>query len=312
LNTIDTVNYYPNLLIMQYRSKDKAYATMRAWAAAGLMLQVSTQVITFSLTPTSGSVVFSYADEAIASLGFAATAGNFQTALRAIDGLEDVTVTGSFADGFTVIFVGVPAPADLIEVVSTTLTAAGPTVVSILIEETDKTLPLAVQDGYNLSGSNLATGAQLDKIAKYAGVTRSGLGFDAPITLNDTDFLQLIRMSIVKNNSGSSLGDIQTLLSTFFPGQVTIFDTQSMEIYYFISSDVGSQELIQMFVTQGLLPKPMGVSLSVILYVPDIENFFGFRTYASANPSVKPFNSYTNFDADWNFLSYHDVLSIPT
>lgn len=311
MNTIDTVNYYPNLLIMQYRSKDKAYATMRAWAAAGLMLQVSTQLISFSLTPTSGSVVFSYADESIASLGFGASAADFQTALRAVDGLEDVTVTGSFALGFTVTFVGVPPPADLIEVVSTTLSAAGPTVVSISIEEADKTLPLAVQDGYNLSGDT-AVGAQLDKIAKYAGVTRSGLGFDAPITLNDADFLQLIRMAIVKNNSGSSLGDIQILLSTFFPGQVSIFDTQSMEIYYFISSDVGSQELIQMFVTQGLLPKPMGVSLSVILYVPDIENFFGFRTYASANPSVKPFNTYTDFNEDWLFLSYHDVLNIPT
>jgi len=311
MNTIDTVNYYPNLLIMQYRSKDKAYATMRAWASAGLMLQVSTQLISFSLTPTSGSVVFSYTDESIASLGFGASAADFQTALRAVDGLEDVTVTGSFALGFTVTFVGVPPPADLIEVVSTTLSAAGPTVVSITIEETDKTLPLAVQDGYNLSG-NTAVGAQLDVIAKYAGVTRSGLGFDAPITLNDADFLQLIRMAIVKNNSGSSLGDIQMLLATFFPGQVSIFDTQSMEIYYFISSDVGSQELIQMFVTQGLLPKPMGVSLSVILYVPDIENFFGFRTYASTNPSVRPFNTYIDFNEDWLFLSYHDVLPIPT
>ena len=144
------------------------------------------------------------------------------------------------------------------------------------------TLPLTLQNAFNLTGSNIAAGKQLDVLGKYAGVFRSGNGFTGPITLNDSDFLQLIQLAIVTNNEGSDLSTIQSLLNRFFPNEIFVFDYRNMRMSYLISSTIGSQNLVQLFVTEGLLPRPMGVQLSVTVYAPIINSFFGFITYDNA------------------------------
>lgn len=150
-------------------------------------------------------------------------------------------------------------------------------------------LPLAVQNAYNLTGeTGVAVGVQLDVLGKYAGVSRTGFGFSGPITLSDSDFLILIQLAIITNSSGSSLSTIQALLAQFFPGEVLVFDYQNMQMNYLISSTLGSQDLIQLFVTEGLLPKPMGVQLAAVIYAADLK-FFGMlsagtvATYAAQN-----------------------------
>lgn len=132
-------------------------------------------------------------------------------------------------------------------------------------------LPVAVQDAFSL---DTAVGVQLDVIGKYVGVTRTGMGFDGPIVLNDADFRVLIKVAIITNQSGSSLYDIQNILHIFFPGSILVFDYQDMRMSYLIDSDIGSQDLIQLFVTEGLLPKPMGVQLAAPIYTTDLQ-FFG-------------------------------------
>lgn len=64
------------------------------------------QKINFSATPTNGSFAIKYFDQETSLLGFGSSASNVQTALQALTGLTDVTVTGSFASGFTVTFGG--------------------------------------------------------------------------------------------------------------------------------------------------------------------------------------------------------------
>lgn len=136
-------------------------------------------------------------------------------------------------------------------------------------------LPIAVQNAFNLIGSNIAIGAQLDVLGKYTGVSRSGAGFAGPIILDDADFLQLIRLAIVTNSEGSDLGTIENLLNQFFPnGEILVFDYQNMRMSYLINSSIGSQELVQLFVTEGLLPKPMGVQLAAPIYSNNLK-FFG-------------------------------------
>lgn len=312
MNTSELIDYYANLLILQYKGLPKAYATIQALASGISMLQESEQKITLSGIPASGTFVLNYDGDQTAAINWNDSASTIQTKIRAIDGLEAVTVTGSLASkSLTIKFVDVPPPAKILAIFSTSLQTSAPAFISLSIEETDEILPLAVQNGYNLLGDNTAIGDQLDILGKYVGVTRTGAGFTEQITLEDSDFLQLIRMAIVKNNSSSSLGDIQELLHTFFPNQVMIFDTQLMKVFYYISSEIGSQDLIQMFITQKLIPKPMGVKLSLILYVPDVTAFFGFRTYQAANTTVRPFNSYHDFDSSWKWLSYHDTITIP-
>lgn len=182
------------------------------------------------------------------------------------------------------------------------------TIVTLVTPVIMDQLPVAVQNAFEIG---TAEGVQLDVLGKYAGVTRSGNGFTGPITLNDADFTSLIKVAIIKNNSGSSLYDIQLLLNQFFPGQLFVFDGADMQISYFMSSMVGSQDLAQLFVTEGILPKPMGVELASLIYLPIVTGLFGFRTYESdGGPNISPFNTYADYQMDRPWLSYKDTIQI--
>lgn len=170
-------------------------------------------------------------------------------------------------------------------------------------------LPLAVQNAFNLNGTSPAVGPQLDVLGKYAGVSRQGIGFLGNyIVLDDSDFLTLIQFAVIKNSAGSSLATIQSLINQYFPDEVLVFDYQNMQMSYLISSIVGSQNLIQLLVSEGLLPKPMGVSLGAVIYVPVINHFFGFRTYLLPAFNANPFNDYGSYQLTWPWLSYRDAI----
>lgn len=165
-------------------------------------------------------------------------------------------------------------------------------------------LPGQVQDAFNL---DTAIGVQLDVIGKYEGVTRYVFDFSNAITLNDADFTTLIKFAIIKNNSGSSLNDIQTLFARFFPGAVSVFDHKNMSMDYFFNSIIGSKQLAEVIVREGLLPHPMGVGIGAVIYAPNLT-FFGFRTYFHPGFNVWPFNDYASYDQTWTWLSYQNVL----
>lgn len=175
------------------------------------------------------------------------------------------------------------------------------TVTPIIMDQ----LPLTVQDAFDL---DTAIGYQLDTIAKYVGVSRSGNGFNGPITLDDSDFLALIKLGIIRNNFGSSLSTIQDFLATYFLNEILVFDYANMHINYLISSAVGSQNLAQLFITEGLLPKPMGVGLGTLIYAPIINTFFGFRTYDIAAHNTTPFNTYDSYNMSSPWLTYDQGL----
>lgn len=308
MTAVDLKYYYENLLINQYNGLPKASATIGALASIAIMPQVTVQTITFPVAPTSGAFTLVWDGNSSASINWNDSVGSVQTKLQAVSGLSAVTVAGSIAGlVLTVTFTGVPAPADYLVLGTNTLMASSALVVPV-IAETDLTIPLAVQAGFNLTSLPTAVGAQLDIIGKYVGVSRTGNGFTNVITLDDADFLTLIQIAIISNNSGSSLATIQTLLNQFFPGgEILIFDYADMTIGYLISATIGSQNLVQLFVKEGLLPKPMGVHL-VLFYVPVAKNVFGFRTYEATSPNSTGFNSYSDYHSDWTWLSYADAF----
>lgn len=166
-------------------------------------------------------------------------------------------------------------------------------------------LPLAVQDAFSV---DTAAGVQLDVLGKYVGVSRSGYGTSGqPITLDDDDYRQLMKLIIIKNNSGSSLATIQSLLSANFPNQILVSDNQVMGLNYVLVESLGTSDLLELIVTGGYLPRPMGVEVSATI-VPSHDNpFFGFRTYAAADPTVSPFNSYDFYQTIYPWLSYAGV-----
>lgn len=150
-------------------------------------------------------------------------------------------------------------------------------------------LPLDVQDAFSIDTS---IGVQLDILGKYVGVLRSGYGTEGqPITLNDDDYRSLIKLVIIKNNAGSSLATIQALLAGNFPGQIFVSDNQVMGLNYVLVESLGTSDLLELIVTGGYLPRPMGVEVSATI-VPSHDNpFFGFRTAEAPDPTVAPFNT---------------------
>ena len=209
-------------------------------------------------------------------------------------------------------------------------------------------LPQQVQDAFTLG---TAVGVQLDVLGKYAGVTRYGYGLTGnPITLDDPDYTKLIQLAITQNNAGSSLSDIQDLIYQNFANEIFVYDSANMQMSYLITSSVGGLPLVEMFITKGLLPKPMGVTLASIIYVPN-QSLFGFSSYSSDFTSwssstnysignrvfedgifysslvnnnlnhevtdtdywlavVYPFNTYDNYNTTWTWLSYDDTIIV--
>lgn len=304
---LELVEYYQNLLIFQYVNKPQASGFIGTLASMVIMPPTSVQQITFSIAPTSGIFVLSYLEQSTIIINWNASAATIQTDLRQITGLENVTVTGSIASlSLVVTFTGVVPPAFILSADSNTL-ENGSTNVDIEVTEIDETLPLSVQDAFNLiEGTTGAQGVQLDILGDYVGVSRSGQGFSTVITLDDQDFLSLIRMAITKNSSGSSLATIQDFIFQFFAGQMTVFDYANMSMSYVISQTIGSQDLVQLFITEGLLPAPMGV-LVTVFYVPT-SNLFSFTNISlPALPAATGFNKVGGpYHGHW--LSAHDLI----
>lgn len=157
-------------------------------------------------------------------------------------------------------------------------TKAYETIQAVVLPSVMDQLPTSIMNAFEIG---TAVGPQLDTLAEYVGVLRSGVGvYQQPITLDDADFTQLIRLGIITNNSGSSLYDIDTLLQTFFPNQIFAYDGLNMQMSYLITASIGSEDLVQMFVTQGKLPKPMAVQLASLIFIPT-PGLFSLTSYAN-------------------------------
>lgn len=169
-------------------------------------------------------------------------------------------------------------------------------------------LPFDVQQAFTLSS---AQGVQLDMIARYVGVTRNGYGFSGQaISLDDADFIQLIQMAILTNHSDASLNTIQNLLHTYFPGLILVFDHQNMTLSYLVNTSIGSNNLVQMFISQNLLPQPMGVQISATIYAGNITSFFGYVTYEYPYQiNNSPLNTYESYVMTRPILVYEDAIS---
>lgn len=164
---------------------------------------------------------------------------------------------------------------------------------------------LAVQNAFNI---NSAVGVQLDVLGKYVGVTRNGIGFTGPITLTDAEFSQLILLAIIRNNSGSSLYDIQALLVAAFGSAIVLRDHLDMRLSVMIDSSKISSNVAQLFFSEELFPKPMGVQLSVPVYTTPINIFFGFRSAKYPLFNATPFNTVTSYNMSSPWLSVQDGL----
>lgn len=310
------INYYAGLLVLQYLGKPKAYATIQTVVTGPVMPQGSAytlptlpvavlngynlnptiQAFTPATTPVAGHFTLSYNGSTSALISYNATSDQLLAAVNGLFGVLWVSVAGTPATGFVLTF-NIPTV---------------PQIVTLTNNTTGVT--------YNYS-NNLAVGVQLDVLGKYAGVSRSGFGTYGPITLDDADFAKLIQLAIITNSFGSSLSDIVGLLYQYFPGQIAVFDksdTEPMEMQYYVSSAAFSNNLLQLFIAEGLLPHPMAVGIAVLAPLT-VTTLYGWCDYATATPTqpntvntvgMNCASSYTlgDYNTTWAYLDYSDSL----
>lgn len=308
--TQQNISYYANLLILQYLQKPKALATIQMVAGVMLLGDSNIQSIIFNGTPVSGTFQLSYNGSNTVNINWNDSASTIQSDLNSIlISPLSVIVSGSISSGLIFTFNNnTSAILNLLVQNNLLLNSFGSLILASIVPIGDQ-LPDEIQNAFNLIGPNYAVGNQLDIIAKYVGVSRSGSGAFGPITLDDSDFLKFIQLGIVKNNSGSSLYKIQLLLNQYFAGEILIFDYANMNMSYLINTSIIGENLLQLFVNEKLLPRPMGVGLSIVA-APVINKFFAFRTYdAPAWANTTAFTTYDlGFDTSSKWLSYDNGI----
>lgn len=146
-------------------------------------------------------------------------------------------------------------------------------------------LAQAVVGAYSI---DTAAGSQLDVLGKYIGLDRRVLG--APFT--DTEYRDLLRLKILKNNGTGSLAEIDVIVAAVFDVPFILWDTQEMAlVYVFATADENS---ITDALTLGLLPSPAGVGV-VFGLTPDTGNVFGYRTYGAPGAAyIQGYGSYAD------------------
>lgn len=302
--------YYQNLLILQYLQKSKARETIYSTILPILLPGSDQQTISFHGIPASGTFEIDY-DGSTAAFSWNTATSIIQANLNSIlPSPLTVVVTGTIATGLTFVFSNYITSVINLLVDNNALLDADSNPVVADAQCIGDQLPFQVQNAFNLIGSSIASGVQLDTIGKYQNVTRSGIGFNGPVTLDDSDFLKLIQLATIRNSSGSSLSTIQNLLSIYFSGEIYVFDYQTMQMSYLINTSIIDEDLLSLFISEGLLPRPMAVALSIIAF-PIVDKFFAFRTYsAPAWVNTTPFNSYASYDTSWLWLSYQDAIVV--
>lgn len=165
-------------------------------------------------------------------------------------------------------------------------------------------LPSILQNSFSIDS---AQGPQLDILGKYIGISRKVNSFTSFVVLSDIDYRLLLKIKIATNNLGSSFLDIQDFINNNLSGTLKAFDHKDMSMSFFMSSQIISQTLAQVIVQQDLLPRPMGVGSSAIVYLNSTNNVFGFRSYSFDSQDQVGFNTYSNYNTEYQFLKYEDT-----
>ena len=133
---------------------------------------IAVQNVDPSATPDEGSFKLNWGGNVTAALGFGATAAQVQAALRALPGLEYVTVTGSMATSFDVNFIGVNGVVALVTVSDNTLEASNVGVTFTIATTTP-----------GVAGETMAAAITRTKaIVQYFGVMCAELAVEAELT----------------------------------------------------------------------------------------------------------------------------------
>lgn len=165
-------------------------------------------------------------------------------------------------------------------------------------------MPSILQNSFDVE---TAQGPQLDMLGKYIGISRKVKTFTDFVVLSDVDYRMLLKIKIATNNMGSSMFDIQNFINLNLKGILRAFDHYDMNMSFFLNSAIISNTLAQVIIAENLLPKPMAVGFSATVYLPTLDNVFGYRSYSFDPLDLVGFNNYSSYNPDYQFLTYEDT-----
>lgn len=127
--------------------------------------------------------------------------------------------------------------------------------------------------------------------------------------LNDDDFRVLIKLKILQNNINHSHKAIDDSVYRIFEDQVRPSSVGDMEMFYFISENVTA--IIKAALIKKLLPRPMGVRLTLINDVSEV--FYGFVTYHNPAGSdyITGFTDYASYATKEGQVLVYDQIESP-
>lgn len=248
----ELVEYYKNLLIIQYNNKPKAQATIEA---------VSSMLL-------SNGILFDIRD------GF-----NIDTAV----GVQ-LDIIGKYV-GLDRFYTMVQDPIDYFAFTD--------------YSEIDPDL----KEKYGLT-----TYAKFEEF-QYNGTLNYNSVLTQDNKLNDDDFRRIIKLKIIQNNSNHSHKSIDHAVWSVLGDSVIPSSDGNMHMFYFLGS--GEKSIIEAALAKGVLPRPMGVGISLINL--DSESLFGFTSYTNISSSISNtittgFTDYSNYNSeDDGMLSYHAI-----
>ena len=100
--------------------------------------------------------------------------------------------------------------------------------------------------------------------------------------LNDMEFRAILKLLIIKNYGTGSAKDIDDLIAATLGEDVIFTDRQNMSISYIFPED--QERFITIAKSEGVLPRPSGVGMSVA-FTKYINAIFAYGTYGNGAPS---------------------------
>lgn len=126
-------------------------------------------------------------------------------------------------------------------------------------------------------------------------------------SLNDDDYRILLKLKIIQNNINHSYKEINDGVFEIFGDTVRPSSTGDMHMYYFIANQFSAVVLATL--NKNLLPRPMGVGLTIITDAD--EPFFGFASYTNTPTHILGFTTYAEYDnSTGNTLVYDNLETV--
>lgn len=125
--------------------------------------------------------------------------------------------------------------------------------------------------------------------------------------LTDDEYRYILKFKLILNGLGSSLYDIQNILFEFFGYEVTCYDLKNMTISYTVLKS--RSYFVLLVVSQGLLPKPMGVGLAGVFEVEDPEKLYGFQDYTFEADNDIGYSDYLTGFNGYQWIAYEDKIA---